>query len=292
MSVDEVDVPSEAAHKSTNKFKSKLKRKRPFVKKSGSFVKKTGKRPAFARSKSKGPQAVSVEQHLLTELKRLYDREPDHPMFGPHVGKTCTVPYIIPGQGGQDGDGCSWRSICRSVAHRLRVLGVTSLAEARLADKCWLSRNENAISFYRLPTSAERAAAGKKKQDWKCDSRKVKFVRVLAYLRKPTRENFTILSTVSHQAGFSHYCGNGVLKNGWECINAWRHGAFEARAMNESRKLCLNGAVCLCPHKPKCIFMHRTLNGGEDVTAHSGTLQPCRNVSDRVPQCNHDPRCY
>lgn len=65
------------------------------------------------------------------------------------------------------------------------------------------------------------------------------------------------------------------------CINPW-HLLRGTQAQNRSDEGCRNGALCLCPHQPPCIFNSRK----------TGKPYPCLNHPNYVPACACEEKCF
>lgn len=238
-----------------------------------SHSKQTGKRGSFARSKSKGEKQVTLESHLLHLLKEVFTKDPSHPMFGDPKKGFCVAPYIVKKADGSEHKGkLSWRKICKIIAGFAAKSDVVSLADAK--SRCWMSK-QSQISFNMSVDGSVSVM------------RKVLVVRVLSFLKTPTREKFDWLNSAELSTPFDHFCSRGQHREGQEgvCINGLTHGAESTRNDNEDRKKCTYGALALCPghgpKKSKCIF-----------TRPDGTLQPCRNNKDQVGPCFCVPSCF
>lgn len=242
------------------------------------FSKPTGTRPAFSRSKSRGAKQVTLEAHLLSRLKYIHDKWPEHPMFAPVRQGLCCAPYIVRRKDGQEHQAkISWRKLCRNIARRARAAGVSTLAEAKAG--CWMVKSPQ-ISF--------NCSEGGESHCF----RRVLVVRVLSFLKQepPNQQWWEWLNGGGLEKPFDHFCGRGQPRPGQEgkvCINGLYHGRIASRADNEDRKKCTNGALALCPGhggrsgSGKCIFTHP-----------DGEPQPCRNHPTQVGPCDCTRRCF
>ena len=84
----------------------------------------------------------------------------------------------------------------------------------------------------------------------------------------------------------AHRCGNGSAANTTKpvCLNPYHHLVLVASTINQDHKGCKYGCVLLCPHEPKCVFVHRD----------TGLSKPCLNDIDTPlspKHCTHSPRC-
>jgi hypothetical protein len=208
-----------------------------------------------------------VERYLLSLVDKLYDREPNHPIFGPCAKHLVRAPYIAEDRS----NGVSWRSYLSNIANRDGFLLPPTVGY----NQCWLINGDVSLKIISASTYC----------------RSVKIVRILAFFKEPTTTNWAALCSEGSKPSdipFDHLCGRGEHRPDqlvYRCINGIEHGAFNSRAVNEERKKCAFGAVCLCPGhgdpKTKCIF-----------TGPDGILRPCLNNPVCVPACEHHPRCY
>lgn len=242
------------------------------------FSKKTGKRPAFARSKSRGDHQKTLESYLLSAVKRVHQSDPEHPMFGELAEGLCRAPYIARNStGGEHSAKISWRKICQTLAARAAACGVKSLADAR-ESRCWMvTPDKSQLSFNTMRDGRPKVF------------RRALMVRILCFLKTPTREMWEWLNDGSAEQPFDHYCARGCPREeqaGRICVNGFCHGGPGTRAENEDRKKCTYGAVALCPghgaRRIRCIFTH-----GDD-----GSLQKCRNDPLCVGPCECSRPCY
>lgn len=208
-----------------------------------------------------------IQPFLLGLVKRLYEASPDHPIF--QSGATrCSYPYVASRSNGK-----SWTNNMILLANTLQkyrcVLGKNT---------CWMVP-ANSISM-----------------------KGMLICRLLAFWMEPTEQNyFNFVGLEPEKVPFDHWCGRGQKspeqrrplfdhekadkkrknKDFVEivCINGIEHGGFSIREVNEDRKKCTNGALCLCPghleNLHKCIF-----------TRPDGSLAVCRMHSDHVSKCN------
>jgi hypothetical protein len=193
--------------------------------------------------------AVTAKLHQLVD--DLHKANPSAPLFGP------LSPGIVQAPVAQ------WKRYLSDMVQNLLQAPV-------LGDGCCWKSKHNQIKPY-LP-----GGAGKQ-------PRSVQYVRLIAYLRSPTMENWNKLKDGDIKDPFSHFCNQGGLDEQKRyCVNGLEHGEFTDRKTNEDRKKCHYGSRCLCKHVPKCIF-------NDKIT---GRPIPCLMNETHVPQCEHDPRCY
>jgi hypothetical protein len=191
----------------------------------------------FESPPSTAPPQRNAQWHVLRMFDDLRRSRPQHPMFGEPVVGQLRLPYSS-----SRSNGVSWVNLIRNMIKP---------SYRWSADDCWMTKSD-CIKVTRAGVL--------------CKS--VKVVRFLAFLKSPTDENWQAL--VSGQRGER----TDGEQEGFVCINGIFHGDFSTRDVNESRKACKNGAACLCPHRPRCIFTHG-----------DGTSKKCRNLLDCVPLC-------
>ena len=225
------------------------------------------------------PDAADASVQVTQRLMALFESLPeDHPIFGEPAEGLVRLPMTSPRANGQ-----CWTRWC----DKLGAAVSKEMGRKLGPGTCWMSRQTD-IDI-RAPTGGHSTRV----------LRKVAVVRLMAFLRDPTDDNWTKLSARSDDppgtrpidTPFSHACGNGAqAANTVGCINGLDHGRFATRQENEDHKRCTNGARALCPGHGGgddgvspvwCIFVHA-----------DGRLMPCRNVKDRVPPCECDPRCF
>lgn len=241
-------------------------------KKEKGHAKPTGKKPKFARSKSRGDHQVTLESHLHRLLKAIYTKTPEHPMFGPLESGVVRAPYIHHNKSGQEHKAkVSWRKLCSTIAKYAEQAGITNLQDAKT--RCWMVSSAGSNHTLQFCESVNKKVVV---------HRTVSVTRVLCFLKNPSEAMWHWLNESSLEQPFDHWCGRGCAARQGDmktvCINGLYHGDVSTRADNEHRKKCTFGARALCPgHGPKqtkCIFTHP-----------DGTLQPCRMLPDRVGPC-------
>jgi hypothetical protein len=226
----------------------------------------SSKKQKFEEKKKNLNDTSELEVYLKALVTSLHTKLPDHPIFGAASKNIIQLPY-------EQTNGQCWLGVMKLIASEQTKNGV-KLGE----NKCWMSK-QNTVKIFIYENGKQVLA----KSILRC--------RLLAFFKSPTTENWEILQNKNNdnKNQFDHFCGRGLdLKeeqNGNVCINGIEHGEFSTRAVNESRKLCKNGAYALCPgHGPKkgkCIF-----------TNPDGTLRKCRMQLDQVPICECPQRCY
>lgn len=237
-----------------------------------------GKKRGFARSKSRGARQVPLEQFLLKALKNFHNRNPNHEMFGDFEMGKARAPYKV-----EHKMKVSWVKRVKDIAKQAKDAGIDSLQDAK--DNCWMAHSSQ-ITLNRAPVKGEAPLTGNARSK---KFRSIKTVRFLAFLKNPTDSNYQKLDAGDEKDPFDHFCQRGELTDsaqaGKVCINGLYHGEFSTPEANESRKLCKNGALCLCPgHGPrnrKCIFTHP-----------DGKLKPCRNNPKFCGPCKCPVKCF
>lgn len=201
--------------------------------------------------------------HLKGLVTSIHEQFPTHEMFGTPKPNEICMPYDSTRKGGQ-----CWLNAMGNLGKELKE------ADVRYGEnKCWMSTQ----SALKIASEGARPKS-------------VLRTRLLAFLKEPTDLHWQWLkeggNAIAHP--FDHYCGRGqpVSEQATKiCVNGLEHGEFSVRNDNESRKLCKNGALCLCPgHGPnntKCIFTHP-----------DGSLRVCRMKPDCVPVCHCIRPCF
>lgn len=214
------------------------------------------------------PTRFNLPTVLVELVTCLHAEQPCHPMFGPPQAGEIRLPLAASRANGQ-----CWQNAMIKIGGWV----CSEMGEKVTANTCWMSRSTQLQITQ--PFGPHRSTV----------LRSITVVRLLAFLKAPTEENWTKLNEGRHAIAhpFSHTCGRGLRVEGQQaaCINGLHHGRFANRNENESHKLCTNGARCLCPGHGsppvKCIFTH-----------DDGTLKPCRNRDDTVPPCTCERRCF
>jgi hypothetical protein len=211
---------------------------------------------------------TTIQDYLIDLLQIIYNNNPNHEMFGDDLeeGPSLKAPYSSTRK-----NGTSWLNVIKSIANA-KYLYPPSL----LSNDCWMTKS----SSIKLT---------KQKNGRIILVRSFKIVRFLAFLLHPSIENWIALRDGSIERPFDHLCQRGELadklQKGYVCVNGINHGEFSNWVSNESRELCKNGALVLCPghgfSKTFCIFTHP-----------DGKIMPCRNHRRSVPSCKCTRDCY
>lgn len=229
------------------------------------------------------PRIVNTADYVYAavfdRIKDLYEREPDHPMFGEiENGKIrCPLgPLKKPNE-------VSWakkiRDLARNVASRT--------GDTMLRGSCWMwYSSANEIIWQKKDTG--RYAS-------------IMPVRLLCFVANPSRENWAILTDEKYRVPdgrrskdfpFCHTCHNGQGSLGEKvahCINGIEHGFFGTSVLNNSMKSCAKAAGRWCcpghgPGNKHCKWVNKS----------NGSLLPCRNqleARDR-DDCDCEPNCF
>lgn len=225
-----------------------------------------------AAQERRPPKLSHFLTFLLMEayLWNLLEAVPEaHPMFGPVTIGLVRAPRLGVGRK----NATSWRSIIKAICKPNKY------NRPLHRNECWMTRSSRITISMTDPLTKKTVVA-----------RRILICRLLAFLREPTDAHYAALSSGDMcgtlgpflPARPSHRpCSRGSSL----CVNGLDHGEFSNREVNESRKLCKNGAACLCPghgpHGRKCIFTHP-----------DGSAKTCRNDCSCVPHCSCEPRCF
>jgi len=205
------------------------------------------------------PIGISARKYCLKRLESFYKQYPNHEMFHQKVYDKLSMPYD------------DWvKKFTTSVFNdKEHFMG---------NNECWLGTSQIQITVQGNKSNGEYGTIVYKR---------LKTVRLLAFLATPTQKNWDALIVDPLYSPFDHHCANGeIVGRTKECINGFEHGTFSTRNENESRKQCTNGCLALCPgHGPclsKCIFVHKD----------TGKLKPCKMNPTMLPVCHCERKCY
>ena len=207
-----------------------------------------------------------VFRQLKTKLDKLHEDRPDHPMFGEVTPGLIRMPYKT-----ERSNGVCW-------VNCLKKITSTTIGQKFKLGRCWLTYTPQFKITKPNPDDPSKTVV--------CAS--VLKTRFIAFLCKPTDENWESLQSGNIARPFDHWCGRGEFELDEKrvyCVNGVTHGSFATRGANEDRKHCKkHGARALCDGHgtgKKCVFTHP-----------DGSLKPCLMVEDHVPVCNHTPKCF
>lgn len=199
----------------------------------------------------------NVSQYLLKLLSQIPQ---DHEMFGEMEMGKARAPRN------------KWENYVKGIANRVD-------AEIEIGDnRCWMS-------------SSPKFTINYTENNKPIHTKHLLITRFLAFLKDPSEDNWKYLTNPGKDSKrpFSHVCGRGQPKVKGQgnsvCINGIEHGGFTTQDVNESHKLCTNGALALCPGHGEppvqCVFTHA-----------DGQLKPCLMNRSHVPPCTHQIPCY
>jgi len=194
-------------------------------------------------------------QHQLSQL--LHAMPEGHKVFGPlDEGK-----LQLPRSQSADGRKLTWPKLLRRIAR-----SVTNTPTSRL--DCWYIPSVKEDGYHESKLSATGSKA------------KYRTHRLLRLFVEPSSYDLVHLRDLEVHA--IHRCGRGKASaKGKPCCINPHHIYFGSCTTNQDTKGCKYGAAFLCPHEPKCIWVH----------PDSGIIKPCRSDTS-VTSCTCGQNCF
>ena len=176
-------------------------------------------------------------------------------------GPTCAHPIGDPSK--EKGKKGTWIG-------KMIILAKEMIPSPKSDEECWLVISKESTLEFKVGSEVN---GGQKNYGT--------YIVLYALLKKTTR---WLYPETRKSDQHNHTCSHGwkaAGKDGLICVNPFHIKIGRAKT-NRDDEGCRYGALPLCPHDPKCVFLN----------PETGETLPCLNIATHVPICTHTPKCY